>query len=353
MIKLLLGALYIFSIFLIIFLIIFTASDFIKKNIDIPENFIAYIQSSNNLLIDKEKIIYETRLEILKRTNRETTIEELKKNWINDVAEEKLKKTYETKNKRNTEFKKILNNIPGDDVICCLSTFNYMKYFKFWLKSAEKIIPNIKKIVIVFALDLKTFEECKKMNVPCYYEKIFGDFSESNAYGDTSFNIIMHMKNVSITSILENSNKNLLFQDVDLIWFKNPFDLCKNQPYDIMYMEDHNSRFSPTYVNSGFMYIKNNKLTKNLYNACLDDFLFILALQSHQQPMNYYIQYFMKNHNLKIKTLDNKKIFDGSGFKKNLKNNNVYVIHYNWTENKDAKDIRIKEIEKAQNVSIN
>ena len=44
-------------------------------------------------------------------------------------------------------------------------------------------------------------------------------------------------------------------------------------------MEDHNSRFSPTYKNSGFMY-KNNKLTKNLYNVCLDDFLFILALHS-------------------------------------------------------------------------
>ena len=37
----------------------------------------------------------------------------------------------------------------------------------------------------------------------------------------------MHMKNVSII-LSENSNKNLLFQDVDLIWFKNPFDLCKN-----------------------------------------------------------------------------------------------------------------------------
>lgn len=57
----------------------------------------------------------------------------------------------------------------------------------------------------------------------------------------------------------------ILFQDVDIVWYKNPLDYFHNQTSQITYFQDdgaHSLRYAPFSANSGFYYVRNNDRTR-------------------------------------------------------------------------------------------
>ena len=90
----------------------------------------------------------------------------------------------------------------------------------------------------------------------------------SEDYLDFTFVDMMWYKAFSLYMIIKRGY-NVLFQDVDLVWFRNPFPYLKGmmedpemgvngRPLDAVLTDDgqRGLRYSPFYANSGFYYIK-------------------------------------------------------------------------------------------------
>jgi len=61
----------------------------------------------------------------------------------------------------------------------------------------------------------------------------------------------------------------LLFQDVDVVWYKDPLPFFHNNTspishFDIYFQDDgaHSLRYAPFSANSGFYYVRNNDRTR-------------------------------------------------------------------------------------------
>ena len=231
--------------------------------------------------------------------------------------------------------------LQGEETMVSILTDNYFKFLVELVKSQERLIPNIRKKSVFFALDKEAFKKCQELDLNVIYLSEFGEFSPSDMYADGKFGKIMIMKNVAIYSVLKFTQKPVLFEDVDVMWTKDPLPLLQKQKEDISFMRDKNVRFEPTYINSGFMFIRNNPKTREAYLDCLKDMAYVLHLRSHQQAMNYVIQWHMKNKGLTIKTLKPTQFMDGSARKE--EHDDVYVYHYNWTANEKVKPKRMAD----------
>jgi TolA-binding protein len=76
--------------------------------------------------------------------------------------------------------------------------------------------------VIMFATDETALQLCRDLGIPAFYdESIYGKFPEDAAgyYGDKTFGKMMLAKIICVHLALY-SNYNVLFQDVDVLWFK-------------------------------------------------------------------------------------------------------------------------------------
>ena len=106
---------------------------------------------------------------------------------------------------------------------------------------------------------------------PNKYEKGGG----SKQYGDKGFASAMFYKNALMYDMLRVIPKNnfLLFQDSDLIWFRDPLGYLEKSPYDIQIMYDGpNYNYRNLYGNSGFIFIKNNEVTQSVFETAPKQF---------------------------------------------------------------------------------
>lgn len=88
---------------------------------------------------------------------------------------------------------------------------------------------------------------------------------EANAYGDRVFTQMMYAKVVPV-QLLNMMGYDVLFQDVDVVWMRNPLSVfhdksSKLYDFDILFQDDgaRNVRFAPYSGNTGFYYVRHNK----------------------------------------------------------------------------------------------
>jgi hypothetical protein len=276
--------------------------------------------------------------------------------------------------------------------------------------------------ILVFATDQKTKEILDRAGLTVYYdetvscglpimhaccfcakvsfllrtvlfEKLLGDIPSGAAqqYGDRNFIMVMLAKvkthylqwqgyslsiqNYSNVAALFTSKVycvqltlilgyDVLFQDVDIIWYKHPFDyfLAKNSPIysaDIILQDDgsRSKRYAPFSGNSGFYYVRNNKKTQHLFNQLLVSGNEIQRTQSHQQTLTALLAEHASLYALKVKILerDRDDMFPGGyhfhfrgkdnffyGFFRGEKS--PYLFHMSWTLNKDNKLLFLRQL---------
>ncbi len=148
----------------------------------------------------------------------------------------------------------------------------------------------------------------------------------------------------------------VLFQDVDVVWYKNPVEYFhdKNNFYhdfDMYFQDDgaHSNRYAPYSANSGFYYVRNNDKTKYLFTSLLYHNDMILQWNSHQQALVQLLAEQASLFGLKVKVLDREtKDFPGGwhyhshrmkGFMKEIVQGEYVpqIFHMSWTTNKRDK----------------
>uniref|UniRef100_A0A7R9ZQD4 Nucleotide-diphospho-sugar transferase domain-containing protein n=2 Tax=Craspedostauros australis TaxID=1486917 RepID=A0A7R9ZQD4_9STRA len=164
------------------------------------------------------------------------------------------------------------------------------------------------------------------------------------------------MAKVICVQLVSALHYNLLFQDVDIVWYKHPLeyfqspDKMGDSDFDVFFQDDggHSTRYAPYSANSGFYYVKHNDRTQYFLTSLLLAGDLILKTDSHQQALIALLSEHVSLYGLKVKIMSRdtpefpggyhyhqaSKRYMKSFFAKEV---DPYIFHMSWTKNKDNK----------------
>ena len=181
---------------------------------------------------------------------------------------------------------------------------------------------------------------------------------EAKRYGDRKFVAMMYAKVVCV-QLVNMLGYDVLFQDVDIVWYKNPLDEFHDTSseladFDVLFQDDgaRSLRYAPYSANSGFYYVRHNDRTRYLFTSLLYSSDLIASLHSHQQVLTAFITEHSSLFGTKVKTLNGKAYPGGYHYHrdKKLMQNIVTgdytpaLFHMSWTNNKDNKLLFFKQM---------
>ncbi|KAL3826599.1 hypothetical protein ACHAXA_010524 [Cyclostephanos tholiformis] len=217
--------------------------------------------------------------------------------------------------------------------------------------------------VLVFATDEGVLKIARGLGLNTFYDEvIFKDMPEREArvYGDQAFTQMMYAKVVTV-QLINRIGYDVLFQDVDLVWYKNPLTFFhdKTSPmyaFDILFQDDgaRTTRYAPYSANTGFYYVRNNDKTKFLFRSLLFLGDMVLSMTSHQQALGALLDEHSSLTGLRVKTLSAYDFPGGYHYHRKkeipvmkdiVKGNHVpYLFHMSWTTNRENKLVFLKQM---------
>ena len=103
----------------------------------------------------------------------------------------------------------------------------------------------------------------------------------------------------------------VLFQDVDLVWIKDPLaffhdESSKTSEFDVIFQHDGSNsvRYAPSSANSGFYYVRANKRSVYLFTSLLYHSDLIITWDSHQQVLVQLLTEHSSLFGLQVKVFD-------------------------------------------------
>jgi Nucleotide-diphospho-sugar transferase len=120
----------------------------------------------------------------------------------------------------------------------------------------------------------------------------------------------MMMAKVICVQLVSMMGFDFLFQDVDIVWFKNPLAYFHDRTnpayrYDVFFQDDggHSVRYAPYSANSGFYFVRHNARTRHFLTSLLMAGDLVLKTDSHQQALIATLNEHVSLYGLKAKVL--------------------------------------------------
>lgn len=241
-------------------------------------------------------------------------------------------------------------------VVVMVSNFGQSHLLQNFVCAAQARNQDLSNIV-VFATDPETKTLAEGLGLLAFYDKWnYGDIPSEAAgrYGDNKFTAMM-MAKVMCVQMVSSLGYNILFQDVDIIWYKNPIpyfesDRPEVKEFDMLFQDDggHSTRYAPYSANSGFYYVRANPKTEHFFSSLLMGGDVILQAKSHQQALIALLSEHVSLYGLKVKVFsrDTDEFPGGYHFHQKTgkymrklfqKEVDPYIFHMSWTFNKDNK----------------
>lgn len=129
--------------------------------------------------------------------------------------------------------------------------------------------------LLMFATDKETYQLSQELGIAAFYdETIFADMptTAANHYGDRVFARMM-MAKVYCVHLVNQLGYNVLFQDVDVVWYRNPLPYFEQkgitEEWDMMFQDDgaRSDRYAPYSPNTGRLRTNGNKYTAYLVDC--------------------------------------------------------------------------------------
>ena len=216
--------------------------------------------------------------------------------------------------------------------------------------------------VVMFATDKATAQLSRELGIHVWHDvELFGSLPEEAAdeYGDNIFSRMM-MAKIYCVNLALTTGYNILFQDVDIVWHRNPlpFLLSKQfEQWDMVFQDDggRSPRYRPYSPNSGFYFVRNTPKTVYLFETFVRMGDMIQLMKSHQRVLNDLIIHFTTTKGLRVKVIkkgDDNVFPGGVEFhnKKQLMKEIIrgtrkpYIFHMSWTRNKENKQKFLEQL---------
>jgi len=202
----------------------------------------------------------------------------------------------------------------------------------------------------------------KNLGAVPFYSPFLGAIPRKAAdnYGDAVFSRLMWLKATAVY-VAAKAGFNVLFQDADLVWLRDPVPYLTAHVTDIAFMDDgaRTTRFTPFFVNSGFYYQKNNAKTAFLMEKMLKSAIEISATHSHQATLTRHLTELHSTFGLDITVLPELLFPSGAQWHNNKKfikrlteyslikedpQSEPYVFHMCWTSSRTDKITYLKAL---------
>lgn len=187
----------------------------------------------------------------------------------------------------------------------------------------------------------------------------------ARAYGDVTFAAMMLAKVfcVQLLSMLD-QGYHLLFQDVDVVWYKNPLphleQMHERDGFHIYFQDDGNRGlyYAPFSANTGFYYIRDAPETAHLFRSLVWFGDVVEAVKSHQIALISLLSEHASLFGLRVKVLDWKDFPGGNTYHRRLDYmkewlqsssqqqpiHDPFLFHMSWTRNKDDKILFFRQM---------
>ena len=123
-------------------------------------------------------------------------------------------------------------------------------------------------------------------------------------YGDGKFTGMM-MAKVFCVHLLTQLDYNVLFQDADVVWHRNPVEFFLNQTddFDLYFQDDgaHSVRYAPYSPNTGFYFVRAVDRTRYFFNCFVKLGDMIQQSGSHQSALTSLMNEHVSYRGLKVK----------------------------------------------------
>lgn len=169
--------------------------------------------------------------------------------------------------------------------------------------------------VVLFGTDNSTVELGRSLGLNVFdVQDAFGGLPTKSAetYGDPDYAVMMTAK-VYCVHLVNKLGHNVLFQDVDVTWHKNPLPFffrseeaaVASHDVDLYFQDDgsRSDRFAPFSANTGFYYVRHNDKTEHLFSALLKSIDLILENASHQAVLIALLNEHTSRYGLRVKVL--------------------------------------------------
>jgi len=195
----------------------------------------------------------------------------------------------------------------------------------------------------------------ESLGVIAFFHKAMGDIPKKAAgfYGDDTFGVLMWLKTTSVY-VASAAGFNVLFQDADLVWIRDPLPLLLRSGHDIAFMDDgaRTPRFTPFFVNSGFYFQRYNENSLFLMEKMLKAVGEISATKSHQAILTRHITEAHHLAGLQVGVLSQEDFPSGIMYHHNksfIRAIKAYtatpvVFHMCWTQSRTEKVTYFKDI---------
>uniref|UniRef100_A0A061R496 Nucleotide-diphospho-sugar transferase domain-containing protein n=1 Tax=Tetraselmis sp. GSL018 TaxID=582737 RepID=A0A061R496_9CHLO len=249
---------------------------------------------------------------------------------------------------RRRELKWLLRDSDvSKPVIAMIVNWGQIHMFLNWVcgLKAEGMGPLLQQS-LVFTGDNDTFNALRHI-LPTYFvssRQLPGlPSSPAKVFGDRTFGSMMVLKVAAVYSIVMELGRDLLFQDVDVVWNQNPVPLFYETRYkhkDALFSYDGNVNQPPFYFNAGFFFIRSTPKGKLL----AEDFFYYFSKRrgSAVQPilnqvlLHHYLVYGLDMEILSTAVVPHpadERLRLGGTLKKELDGVSPLVIHAAWTHN--------------------
>jgi len=177
------------------------------------------------------------------------------------------------------------------------------------------------------------------------------------------------MAKVLCVHLVNQLGYHVLFQDADVVWYRNPLPFFWNESatsmYDFdMYFQDdgaHSVRYAPYSPNTGFYFVRNNERTQYFFSTFVKMGDIILQSGSHQSALTAVLNEQTSYRGLKVKILSRDgddfygtdSNFPGgyhfhrsSEYMKRMFSGEIkpYMFHMSWTKNKANKRLFFEQM---------
>lgn len=247
---------------------------------------------------------------------------------------------------------------PGADVVIMCLNEAVIDLLLNLRCSQQRHRINVSKQTFLFVTSDAAATKMQSIGFNAFYHPALGTFpsNAAAAYGDNIFARMMLLK-VTCVQMGLMSGMNVLFQDVDNVWFRNPLEYFRAQPPEIdMFFQDDGARterYAPFYGNSGFYYVRQNWRTVRLFQRFFLAVEKIAATRSHQEVLSQLILEEYDLTGLTVKVLSDREFPQGEVYlhqkvflRSVLSGSSPapYIWHMCWTKNKLDKLRYFKEM---------
>jgi hypothetical protein len=228
-----------------------------------------------------------------------------------------------------------------------LMTLNrgYSEILLNWVASCDRHGIEVRSWTLIIAVDSETASQFEQLGFAVYCEENSYGVQETEAaksFGDSTFTQMMFPKTAAVQDLL-NLGYDVLFQDVDLVWMKDPVEYLfhpDRREIDAQFMYDGPNQFyQPLHANTGFFLLRNTTATRKFWNLVCKHFDKVFYLQSQQRVVNAVLvsRYF---RGLSLDILPPEDFANGHLFSIDSDSKlppDPYVIHCSWTQNIEHK----------------